>query len=257
MEQYGYEMAVSDARQHERVYQYTTFEALEKIICNRSLRLTRMDLLNDTLENEKIHDLWKNKVYVSCFTNRGYESYFFWKTYARGSSDGVRISFKTDCLLDLSVAPDKKCENKLLKYEKENIVDNISNIVSKRDWEIFDYSVLDIKYLQRDADISESKEFLGRYKYREWDMEQETRIRVAIRPRGLEFETKGLDDFEYIKPEEKHLYLGLSDDVLKSMQLTLSPFADCDLRKEVENLLKDNMLDDIRVEKSLLTDEVK
>lgn len=257
MEQYGYEIAVSDAKQHERVYQYTTFEALEKIICNRSLRLTRMDLLNDTLENEKIHDLWKNKVYVSCFTNREYESYFFWKTYAQGSSEGVMISFKTDCLLDLSVSPDEKCINQLLKSKKGECVDNISNIVNERDWAIFDYSVLDIKYLPRDADISESKEFLGRYKYREWDMEKETRIRVAIRPRGLEFETKGLDDFEYIKPENDYLYLGLSDDALKSMKLTLSPFVNCDLHKEVENLLKDNMLDDVKVEKSLLTDEAK
>lgn len=79
MERYSYENAVYQANQHPVVHQYTTFEALDKIINNKSLRLTRIDLLNDTVENKHMLELWKKKVYVSCFTHREAESYFFGK----------------------------------------------------------------------------------------------------------------------------------------------------------------------------------
>ena len=66
MEQYSYENAVY----HSLVHQYTTLAALDKIINNKSLRLTRIDLLNDTVENERMLELWQKKTFVSCFTHR-------------------------------------------------------------------------------------------------------------------------------------------------------------------------------------------
>ena len=60
-----YENAVASAKKHRLIHQYTTFEALEKILCNKSLRLTRVDQLNDIVENDRMLDLWKEKVYVS------------------------------------------------------------------------------------------------------------------------------------------------------------------------------------------------
>lgn len=83
MKNLSYVEAVESASHYKRLYQYTTYEALEKIITNNSLRLTRIDLLNDGVENQKVFKLWKNKVYVSCFTHREDESYFFWETYAK------------------------------------------------------------------------------------------------------------------------------------------------------------------------------
>ena len=81
MEQYSYDNAVSQAKQHPLVHHYTTFDALNEIINNKSLQLTRIDLLNDTAENKSLHELWQKKVFVSCFTHRKTESYFFWKQY--------------------------------------------------------------------------------------------------------------------------------------------------------------------------------
>ena len=67
MEQYSYQNATYQANQHTIVHQYTTFDALDKIVNNKSLRLTRIDLLNDTVENERILELWQKKIFVSCF----------------------------------------------------------------------------------------------------------------------------------------------------------------------------------------------
>jgi hypothetical protein len=57
MELYSYENAVYQANRHTLVHQYTTLIALDKIINNKSLRLTRIDLLNDTVENERMLEL--------------------------------------------------------------------------------------------------------------------------------------------------------------------------------------------------------
>ena len=68
MSSYSYDQSVRSAQQHKEVHQYTTFAALEKIVGNKSLRFTRLDLLNDAIEDRLIIELWKSKVYVSCFT---------------------------------------------------------------------------------------------------------------------------------------------------------------------------------------------
>ena len=47
MDNYTYQMAVERAKTHPIISQYTNLEALKKIIENKTLRLTRIDKLND------------------------------------------------------------------------------------------------------------------------------------------------------------------------------------------------------------------
>ena len=56
MKNISYERSIELAKQHKTIYQYTTYESLEKIITNRALRFTRIDLLNDYIENQKLHE---------------------------------------------------------------------------------------------------------------------------------------------------------------------------------------------------------
>lgn len=258
---FDYMTAVELAKTHKRLYHYTTLESLNYIINNKSLKLSRIDQLNDSIENANILDLWKNKVYVSCFTYRDYESYFFWKVYAKGSSDGVRISFDRDLLLNLPIHPDGKCiEPSLNNYEKNNRNKDFTYNINSTSWSIFDYSCVDIMYVPRGTELKNGDNFQGRIKYSEWDMEFETRLRVAIRPNRSEYEDK-LDkdrNFIRIEPHDKCVFAKLSEECLNSMIITLSPFANDDLCKKVNNLLIRNGLNDkVRIMHSVLSDEIR
>ena len=147
MEKYSYENAIRNAENHSIISQYTDLCALKKIISNKCLRFTRVDALNDLLENQNMHDLWKKKVYVSCFTYREHESYFFWSTYCKCKPCGVMISFQANTLKKLSFYPDEKCQEIPLLECKKTIPNSpFSENVSADTWGIYDYSCVDITY---------------------------------------------------------------------------------------------------------------
>ena len=253
----NYEKACQYAQSHKYVHQYTTFDALKSIIENRALRLSRIDKLNDAIENSRLLGLWREKVYVSCFTHCDHESYFFWETYAKGSPEGVMISLKPTRLNSLYLYPDKKCEKTpLSECIKTDFNAVFSPELSAESWGIYDYSCVDVAYISRKAHIGEGESLLGRIKYHEWDMEQETRLRVAVRPKCFEVTSEGLN-FKYLTPQSKYIYAKLSDSCLSSMIITLSPFANQTLREKVAQLLKDNDLIGIRVQNSILTGEIQ
>lgn len=257
MDRYSYQTAIHNAGQHKVVHQYTTIEALEQIVCNRSLRLTRIDLLNDIVENEKMLDLWKNKVFVSCFTHYEYESYFFWMTYAKGRQDGVMISFDADHLKSLIIHPDKKCEEMhLLHCKNSDSSIAFSPQINAVNWGIYDYSFVDIAYVPRNINLESVEHFQGRIKYVEWEMEKETRIRVSLRPRGIEFAAEG-EKIKYLAPASEYIYAKLPDLCWGSVVITLSPFADKNAKDSVERILKNNNLyGTVQVNESILTGEV-
>jgi len=207
---FSYARVVELGKSHKRLFHYTTFEALKNIISNKSLRLKRIDKLNDAIENEKILDLWKKKVFVSCFTYRDYESYFFWKSYAKGSSEGVMLSFDSSLMHDMSIHPDEKCkEPRLDKCDRSDNSITFSSNISSHAWGIYDNSLVDVLYIPRNTTMHNDDNFQGRLKYSEWDTEFETRIRVAIRPKCFEVQ-KVKTEFEYLTPENENVYAKLS-----------------------------------------------
>ncbi len=258
MEQYSYENAVYQANQHPVVHQYTTFEALDKIINNKSLRLTRIDLLNDTVESKHMLELWKKKVYVSCFTHREAESYFFWKTYARGDSTGVKLSIDARLLCSLPIHPDSMCKEEPLSVCKKTILESsFTEAISSVAWGIYDSSIVDVMYIPRDRKLANTEHHQGRFKYIEWDSEEETRLRVAIRPKRLEFKSQGRE-LQYLTPSNKYVYVKLSDACFENAIITLTPFASDDLRGKIEDLLhKNNLIDKVQICTSVLTGETR
>ena len=258
MKKISYEKAIELANQHKRIYQYTTYESLEKIITNRALRFTRIDLLNDYIENQKILELWKNKVYVSCFTHREHESFFFWETYAKKSYDGVMLSFEQKYLSNLTFHTDEKCEDSKLDDCNKSDTTILPDLnISNTSWGIFDYSSVDIIYIPRGTTFEKDDHFLGRIKHQEWDMEFETRLRLAVKPRFFEVYSEK-NKFKYYAPNNKYIYAKLSECCLKSMTITLSPYASISVKHKIERLLKSNKLDnDIAIIESVLTGEVE
>lgn len=256
MEQYSYENSVYQANQHTIVHQYTTFDALDKIINNKSLRLTRIDLLNDTIENGHLIELWQKKIFVSCFTHREFESYFFWKTYAKGDSTGVRLSIDARLLCQSTIHPDAMCEEEQLSICKRTILESsFADAISSETWGIYDSSLVDVMYLPRGQHLENIEHHQGRFKYVEWDAEEETRLRVAIRPKCLEFKAQG-HKLQYLTPSNEYVYVKLSDACFENMVITLSPFASDDLREKIEELLqKNNLIDKIQIHTSVLTGE--
>lgn len=255
----SYEIAKNRSEKHHNLFHYTRYDALKCIIQNRSLRLSRVDLLNDTVENNKIIDLWKNKVFVVCFTYHRYESPFFWKMYSKGSNEGVRISFSRDFLKDLTIHSDDKCATAPLKPCKRtefNVPHSLQ--VNSKSWGIFDYTILDVMYADRNQKIGYDENTQGRIKYHEWDLEKETRLRVAVRPKFDEVKLNRRYQIEYIPPENEYLYAKLPEECLRSMTVTLSPVADDGLKENIEQLLKDNnLIDFVKINTSSLHGEIK
>lgn len=242
MEKYSFKNAVNLAQQHNMIHQYTKYDALEKIVNNHSLRLTRLDLVNDSVENEALIELWKNRIFVSCFTHLDHESYFFWHTYSEGSSDGVMLSFDRSLLKNLRFYPDDICKDEPLDYCKRadaNI--QFSPDIDTNKWGIYDYSLIDVFYLSRDKSENDFENHLGRFKFNEWDMEKETRIRVALKPKCFEAKLEGTDII-YLKPKNKYIYAELPDNILETMIITLSPFSNDELQQKIEALLYKNCL---------------
>lgn len=259
VEDFGYKKAIEHSKQHDVLYQYTIFEALKCIVQNHSLRLTRIDLLNDKVENNSIIDLWKKKVFVACFTHRECESPFFWNEYSKKSHEGVRISFSRHSLENLTAYPDEKCISEQLKScKKTEQITSRSMQIDSTHWGIFDYSILDIAYIDRNQLVNCDDNTQGRIKYHEWDLESETRLRVAIRPRFFEsYLDERTNKMAYHNPGNKYIYLKLSDQCLRSMTITLSPYSDTKLKQRVNELLENNNLKDyVQISESILSGEV-
>ncbi len=259
MEKYSYESAVKNAKRHAFISQYTDLCALKKIIGNKCLRFTRVDELNDLIENQNMHDLWKFKVYVSCFTYREHESYFFWSTYCKCKPCGVMISFQTNQLQKLSFSPDEKCQEIPLVECKQTIPNStFSKNVSTDTWGIYDYSCVDVAYIPRGMKFDKIEHFQGRIKYHEWDMECETRLRVTIRPKSREYQLEDVRKDRYLRPSNQYLYAKLTPECLETMTITLSPFGNARLKEDVEKLLIENGLyGKVKIIDSSLWGEVK
>lgn len=200
-------------RSHKILYHYTDIGGIKAILENNSLRLTRLDKVNDPCENNRIDELWSKKVYVGCFTHTLDNEDYFYNEY-----NHIRLTVSIEQYAP-SVFFDSKCKNKLetikrgdFKYKEYDKVE---------DWGIYDVSFADIEYVEN-ISLSTTKngrpicpglikESQGKDedgKSRNWEQEKETRLRVTLKPKGPEFELKKeTNSFLYPKPPEKLEYL--------------------------------------------------
>jgi len=142
-----------------------------------------------------------------------------------GGKNGVRIGCK-----NLSN------ENTNLKSENGYIFNKIerSDCTTIRyneesDWGYFNKSWANVEYTVNFSEFMLREEHLygGLIKGIEWDYKEETRLRVAIRPKCLEVFKNG-KDLVYKYPEFDYIYLQLSEDILNRCIITFNPWANKD-----------------------------
>jgi len=233
-----YEKSKKLALSHEKLYHYTNFEALEKILTNMTLRATRLDLVDDETENQRIDEFWKEKLFVVCFTHDEANEQKFWDNYTT-DNQGVRLEFEPKTLQNLMVYLDEKCEKKLDYINRSDLQYN-----NKDDWGYIDISMLDVVYVDDlyegvvyDEDFSKltHNDKTGFAKLKSYSWENETRMRVALRPKG--FENIMINkDFRVLKPNFEHIYIKITEEMLKSMRIILNPNADIEMKNQVESL---------------------
>ena len=223
MEKDLYTEQCKKATHHEYLYHYTTLNALECILNNKSLRLTRLDKVNDPDENNRTPKLWNTKIYVTCFTNNQLTANYFQKQY----NSNIRIEFLPQ---KLTFQPyfDSECTKPLLSFKNDfnsrsNINHNTYGAIS--DWCYFDSSLMGIYYtnnLKNHIDesgfaenagmikLKEEKDNMG--KSRNWNIEAETRVRVAVRPIGIELYREKMG-FRYHLPSFEYIYIPITDSI--------------------------------------------
>lgn len=245
-----YNECVKKANLHKNLYHYTSHDALEAILKNNSLRLGCIDSVNDSDENKRITSLWNAKVYVLCFTHALENSAYFFENYGK-----IRLNFKTE---DLEIG-DVYGEPELLNCFKDfrNDLGGQTNWSHKsyglsKDWCIYDKILADVYYTdcfdkhtakdgyELNAGLIKRKSGLDNDRNpRNWKMEAETRMRVALRPIGSE---NVLDEktnkFYHPKPNFKYIYIHLP--IIKS--ISLSPFISTKERKQIIQILDDYYL---------------
>ncbi len=217
------------ARDSIYLYHYTTKEAAELIKNNQSLRLTNLGnaRINDEVEGRRIKSIWKDKVYVVCFTNTLSNQEYFKKMY--GAECLVRI--KLDTLMLDRLFYDSECVQRIDFVNRSDInyknsIDESERYSLQEDWGYRTSELLCMEYVD---DISEYiledgfeanagiiKQRCGKWRTGEtaiWEEEQEVRVRVALRPKYFENYRSGL---EFITPNPleaaniEYIYISLN-----------------------------------------------
>lgn len=83
------------------LYQYTQLDSLFKILENKTIRFTRLDLLNDPKEVDVVFNdesldstMVKESIYTSCFSDNANENVAMWHMYS--NMKGVRIKIQSN-----------------------------------------------------------------------------------------------------------------------------------------------------------------
>lgn len=240
-------MTTSHHQRPERLYHYTTIEALALILKTRTIRLQSLDKLNDPSEEVSQEGGLGKYVFVTCWTSEQQEFLPYWYMYGHRKT-GVRISMPTDFFKH---------------YELREQFHDISGDVS-RSGRIFEGLIPESDLLQSDYlvanYVAESNTFfpieytdeqrqleprvfsyhengaletalgrLGQHKPTIWSFEKEWRFRLIIHPYGF----REIDPLNPIVArraieEKKNLqfsnyFLQIADDHYSKMGITLGP----------------------------------
>jgi len=234
---------------------YTSFETMEIILKNKSLKLNRIDLVNDRKESEYLEKPETYaRVFVGCFTHREEESIPQWYMYTP-MYDGVKIEFMLDKKLSTDLSGIIDMNRKLLvEYDDRSLAEFdlkshlFQSYAFKNDtkWKI-SLTCTDIGYsndlmsrnpIHRNFDDEVYVDIspLAKIKEKAWDFEEETRII------GL-FQTTA-NNLVLDIPNCMYLPLDLSR---LTIRIILNPWSDSIFKSKVESFCKE-ILKDYRYE---------
>lgn len=225
----------------KRLYHYTTFESLLKIIKGKSFQLTRLDLLNDkaetTLGSTDNHQL----IYTMSMTQKK-EYISMWAMYGRASGIKLRVDFDTQKFIEginRNFYFDANKEYKIPIESERGI-----HPFEKQDWTISDvvYYDKDLKNLKHDTHrFNVDKRYLERairdcsgfIKYDAWEFEKETRLAVKIHTQDYINYTNqpAMNNFP------TRIYAGIENDLVEDFHITFNPW----LSEEMKSFISESL----------------
>lgn len=228
---------INQANSNERLFHYTTYEALLSIIKGKCFRLSRLDLLNDKAELKLgYHDeIIKN--YVMSFT-REKEYVSMWAMYGKTSGIKLRLDFDRKILLKDKVEMYYDSAKTIpLSYYSSRKLFQLDSIYDQKPIQFSDIAYLDktsraikhnggpFKELLVDKKLIES--LSGFIKYDAWEFEKETRLKVQLNENRYNTDKK--------LPE--YIYYSISDDLIRSFHVTYNPWMSPILKEEIQKSL--------------------
>lgn len=233
-----YRKLVEDAKKSRCLYHFTNFESLKIILKNHSFRLSRLDALNDPAEAKRIDDFRYNKVFSFSFCNDDNINFkYFWNNYAKVEDIGMCLVIKNFGTENIeTIFTDSECKNKM-KFFKGHSDISYKSYSKSEDWVIYNVLKANILYVDNinkyvatesvifkdDLTITLSPGLIKKKQgydisgnVQVWEKENEQRVRVAIRPKGMEnVYNKKTNKFEVVKPNFKYLYFKIPSEIIK------------------------------------------
>lgn len=217
----------------KRLYHYTTYESLLKILKFRSIRLSRIDLMNDKAEQALSKSNINEDRYILSFTNNSKEYVSMWAMYGKASGIKLRIDFPIQVFrssINDNFFFNEQCTDKIPIYKIA------TNFVTKKDFIINDVIYYDkqnnkikhntnpFNYLEvMDSDIDSMAGFI---KYDAWEFERETRLSVLLENIRINDDIKN-NNIRYI-------YARINDELIKNMGITYNPWISELLKTELQ-----------------------
>lgn len=244
----AYLESVNKAKKYRYLYHFTSFDNLKKIIANQALRLSRITELNDPIEAERVTSVWRDKCFILSFTNTLENCDYFWREYA--PNNGVCIVFNNENIRpDICIYQDEKLENAMPSIQVNRTRYDRYDRIS--DWRIRYVTKADVIYVDNieeyvyengreiSAGLIKSKKGKNDTNIiKPWEIERETRIRVAVRPIGFEY-VNNEGRIEAPTPPFQYIYMRLP----KVERIIVSPYCVGMDRKEIEDYLLSNQIE--------------
>ena len=148
------------------IYHYTTVDSVKKILTNKTIRLNRLDRVDDKTESESFRNVNLAKyLFISSWTKEDDENLSLWNEYAN-NKQGVRIGLP-EHMFKLKYVNANMYENQMyngIKLYGENYMILSPEEVFTEQYEIlslfqsWDSFFIDVKYVD---DISSLKKYVG------------------------------------------------------------------------------------------------
>ena len=254
-------IAKEKAHKRKKLWHYTSFGILKKILESKQLKFNRIDKVNDRLESKIFGDNeLSHLVYISCFSKIECESIPMWDIYGK-NKHGVRIGFQLKCCDFSRNFIDKqgetKCESSgysLERIGKKNIMcaDWYYDVEMKD--VVYDINQLKNSFIRQKLETSDDEiynlTYMGAIKRREWQYEEECRL-VAY----LKSTRNGV-----CIPEIDAIYVPIKYEQLQSITITFNPWMEekdkADVKDFIESI-KELKEIDIVYQNSVLEGELK
>ncbi len=254
-------IAKKEAYERNKLWHYTSFENLKKILKDKKLKFNRIDKVNDRLESKIFgDDKLSHLVYISCFSKTECESIPMWDIYGRNKY-GVRIGFRIKCSDFRRSFIDKQGETKCEPsgYPLERIVKENNPCA---DWYysiemkdvVYDINQLKNSFIRQRIETSDDEiynlTYMAAIKRKEWQYEEECRLVTCLR--------SARDDV--CIPEIDAIYVPIKYEQLQSITITFNPWMEEKDKENVRAFIKsiEELKDiDIVYQNSVLEGELK